>query len=200
MKFRESNQDRNLRRWFTNDNEHQLLRSIKLKEGSIRGLSPFQIKFDYPITAIAGKNGSGKSTILALACCAFHNRSKGFKLPNRKQTYYTFADFFIQHSDDIPPEGIEIYYSIAHNNWRVSDSYPDGKGVGAQKRSKKKGGKWSDYARRIDRNVVFLGIERIVPHSEKSQSKSYSKSFSHIGEKGWEDDVKDIVGKILGKK
>lgn len=46
----------------------------------------------------------------------------------------------------------------------------------------------------------FLGIERIVPHSEKSQSKSYSKSFSNKGVKGWESDVKDAVGKILGKK
>lgn len=48
--------------------------------------------------------------------------------------------------------------------------------------------------------MVFLGIERIVPHSEKSQSKSYSKSFLNTEVKGWEDDVKDAVGKILGKK
>ncbi len=166
----------------------------------MRGLSPFSIDFDYPITAIAGKNGSGKSTILALACCAYHNKKTGFKLPNRKQAYYTFADFFVQHSEDIPPEGIEIYYDIAHNNWRVSSRLPKGRGTGTQKRSKKKGGKWSDYGRRVYRNVVFLGIEKIVPHSEKSQSKSYSRSFSHSGENGWEDDVKEIVGKILGKK
>nr|WP_269432837.1 MULTISPECIES: AAA family ATPase [unclassified Pseudoalteromonas] len=166
----------------------------------MRGLSSFDIDFDYPITAIAGKNGSGKSTLLSLACCAFHNGKKGFKLPNRKQAYYTFADFFVQHSDDIPPEGIEIYYGIAHNKWRASSIKPDGKGVGLQKRSKKKGGKWTDYGRRIHRDVVFLGIERIVPHSEKSQSKSYSKSFSYSAENGWENDVKDIVGKILGKK
>lgn len=67
-----------------NDNTHQLLRSIQLADGNLRGLTPFKIDFDYPITAIAGKNGSGKSTILALACCAFHNTTKGFKLPNSK--------------------------------------------------------------------------------------------------------------------
>jgi predicted ATPase len=176
------------------------LRKINLNKGTLRGLSSFSVDFDYPITAIAGKNGAGKSTMLALACCAFHNASTGFKLPNRKQAYYTFADFFVQHSEDIPPEGIEIFYSVAHNNWRVSTQMPEGKGVAAQKRSKKKGGKWTNYGRRIYRSVIFLGIERIVPHSEKSQSKSYSKSFSHSGANGWENEVKDIVGKILGKK
>ena len=199
MKYRESHIDRNLRKWFINDNEHCLLRSISLT-GNIRSLTPFEISLNYPITAIAGKNGSGKSTILALACCAFHNNKEGFKLPHRKSTYYTFADFFVQHTDDVPYEGIEIIYSIAHNNWKKSKIIPNGTGVSSQKRVKKKGGKWTDYSRRVLRDVVFLGIERIVPHSEKSQSKSYSKSFHYLGEKGWENDVKDTVGKILGKK
>jgi AAA15 family ATPase/GTPase len=200
MKYRESHLDRNLRRWFSKDNSHALLKSINLKEGAIRGLSPFKVEFGFPITAVAGKNGSGKSTLLALACCAYHNHQKGFKLPNRKANYYTFADFFIQHSEDIPPEGIEIFYGIAHNRWRKSDHVPDGEGTAFQKRWKKKGGKWNDYAGRVNRDVVFLGIERIVPHNEKSQSKSYSKAFSDSAEKGWEDKVKDVVGKIIGKK
>ena len=144
MKYRESNIDRNLRKWFINDNDHSLLRSIRLFRGTMRGLSPISIKFGYPITAIAGKNGSGKSTILALACCAFHNNARGFKLPHRKQTYYTFTDFFIQHTEDLPSDGIVIYYSIAHNNWRVSVKFPEGVGVGFKKCSKKKGGRWSD--------------------------------------------------------
>jgi len=200
MAYRESNLDRNLRKWFVNDNEHQLLRSIWLNEGAMRGLSSFNLELDFPIAAIAGKNGSGKSTVLALACCAFHNTSTGFKLSHRKRPYYTFADFFVQHTEDIPPDGIKIFYSIAHNGWKKSDNLPDGKGIAYQKREKKKAGKWTDYSRRIKRDVVFLGIERIVPHSEKSQSKSYSKSFSSSENKGWEDDVKDAVGKILGKK
>jgi len=200
MKYRESDLDRNLRKWFVNDNSRQLLRSICLVEGSIRGLSEFELGFDYPITAIAGKNGSGKSTVLALACCAFHNNSKGFKLPHRKQPYYTFADFFVQHTEDVPPEGIKLHYHIANDRWKKSSEFPEGEGIRYQIRKKKKGGKWTDYARRVKREVVFLGIERIVPHSEKSQSKSYSKSFSHNADEGWEVAVKDSVGKILGKQ
>lgn len=200
MSYRESNLDRNLRKWFSNDFSKSLLRSINLRNGNMRGLSPFNINFEYPITAIAGRNGSGKSTILALSSCAYHNKSNGFKLPRRKQSYYTFADFFVQHSEDLPPQGINILYGIAHDNWKRTTQIPSGVGIGYQLRSKKKAGKWNDYANRIKRDVVFLGIERIVPHIEKSQSKSYSRSFLHSGDAGWEIKVKDAVGKILGKR
>lgn len=199
MKYRESQQDNNLRLKFLHDNTHTLLRQIILKEGKIRGLDALDIKFQYPITAIAGKNGAGKSTILALASCAYHNSKTGFKLPKRKNTYYTFSDFFIQHSDEVTQDGIEIEYYIAYDKWKKSPTLPNGVGIGKQRRRKNKGGKWNDYADRVRKNVVFLGIDRIVPHSERSQSRSYSRAFSKGRLKGWENKVKDAVGFILGR-
>lgn len=198
-KYRESEADKKLRKWFTNDMSRGLLRSIKLRKGAMRGLTPFEMSFDYPITAIAGRNGAGKSTILAMACCAYHNRKDGFKLKRRRNTYYTFSDFFVQHTEEVPPQGIEIYYSFAHDNWKKTDDMPDGKGLAFQKRWKRKGGKWNDYAGRVKSNVAFLGIDRIVPHSERSQSKSYSKAFKDSEPQGWESDIAKTVGYILGK-
>lgn len=199
MKYRESKKDNKLRQRFANDNSHALLRRIVLSEGKLRGINSLDINFAYPITAIAGKNGAGKSTILALACCAYHNNKSGFKLPKRKFPYYTFSDFFIQHPEEVPPEGIEIKYGIAYNNWRKTEALPDSAGIRYQRRWKSKGGKWNDYADRVRKNVVFLGIDRIVPHSERSQSRSYSKVFKDALLKGWEDKVKDAVGYVLGK-
>jgi len=199
MKYRESTIDKKLRKWFLNDFTRALLRKINLRKGHLRGLNSFEIDFYFPIVAIAGRNGAGKSTILALSCCAYHNRKNGYKLPKRKETYYTFSDFFIQHSEEVPPQGIEIFYLFAHNNWRKTESTPDGTGLGYQKRWKRKGGKWNDYDSRVNRNVVFLGIERIVPHSERSQSKSYSKAFKEAAPVGWENKVKDAVGYVLGR-
>lgn len=198
-KYRESEKDKKLRKWFINDMTRSLLRSFELRKGNLRGLAPFKINFDYPITAIAGRNGAGKSTMLAMACCAYHNQKKGFRLKNRRNSYYTFSDFFVQHTEEIPPQGIEILYQFAHDNWRKSERFPDGIGLGYQKRWKKKGGKWNDYAGRVESNVVFLGIDRIVPHSERSQSKSYSKAFKEFAPKGWESEVAKTVGYILGK-
>lgn len=157
------------------------------------------ISFEYPITAIAGKNGAGKSTILALACCAFHAKKGAFKLPKRKNPYYTFSDFFIQHGDEVSPQGLEIRYYIAYNDWNPHPLVPNGVGIGQQVRRKIKGGKWNDYDSRVKRSVVFLGIERIVPHSERSQSRSYSRVFKSSAKKGWEEKVMQVVGRILGK-
>lgn len=199
MKYSENKKDKALRKWFEHDCTSASLKGINIPKGTIRGLSNLNLDITYPITAIAGKNGSGKSTVLALACCAFHNESDTFTLPNRKRNYYTFADFFIQHKEEIPPQGIEIGYRIAYDNWTPNERFPDGIGIGYQKRVKTKGGKWNDYSRRANRNVVFIGIERIVPHSEKSQSKSYSRQFKTSEPKGWEEKVKDAVGYILRK-
>lgn len=199
MKYRESDIDKKLRKWFLNDYTRALLRKISLTKGAMRGLAPFEMTLDYPITAIAGRNGAGKSTALAIACCAYHNDSGGFKLKNRQYPYYTFSDFFIQHTEEVPPQGIEIRYIFALNSWKKSDKHPNGVGLGFQKRWKKKGGRWNDYASRIKSNVAFLGIDRIVPHSERSQSRSYSKAFKEANPKGWEDKVKNAVGYILGK-
>lgn len=200
MKYRDSQLDKSLRQWFANDFSKQLLRKIKIQSGTIRGLSAFNVNIDYPIIAFAGINGSGKSTMLALACCAYHNKEDAFKLPKRKNTYYTFSDFFLQHTEEVAPQGVEIRYNFALDSLRKTEQHPEGKGIAYQLRKKKQGGKWNNYDDRIDKTVVFLGIERIVPHAERSQSRSYSKSFKNVKVNGWEEQVKDAVGFILGKK
>jgi hypothetical protein len=78
-------------------------------------------------------------------------------------------------------------------------AFPEGIGIGHQRRWKNQGGKWNNYADRVRKNVVFLGTERIVPHSERSQSRSYSKIFKDSQPYGWEVKVKDVVGFVLGK-
>jgi hypothetical protein len=185
--------------WFTKDMTKCTLLGVELVKGMLRGLTPVKVDFQYPVTVIAGKNCSGKSTLLALVSCAFHNDNKEYKLPNKKTNYYTFSDFFIQTQDEVPPQGLEIKYKILYDKWRPSKSKPDGKGIGIQIRKKKTGGKWNDYSKRVDRNVVFLGIDRVVPYSEKTVYISYKSYFKKKGSLGWEDKVKDTVGKILGK-
>jgi predicted ATPase len=197
MAYNYSELDNKNLKWFPNDTSRATLLSIRVAVGKVRGLENIQVDFNYPITAIAGRNGSGKTTLLALAACAFHNTRKGFRLIGRKNSYYTFSDFFIQTSEELSVAGIGIQYRILHNKW-YSPKNPAGRiGPGLQSRRKRYGGRWSNYDSRVKRTVVYLGIDRIVPDAERSVSKSYRRLFQPVNAQGWEDDVRTIVGRIL---
>lgn len=181
--------------WFRSDNTRATLVSLELEKGIIRGLRPVSFDFEYPISVISGTNGSGKSTILALAACAFHNRKAGFVPPLRKQSYYTFQDFFVQSPSEPAVEGVKIKYGIRHDNWRRVKP-----GIGFQYREKKKKGKWNDYDRRVLRNVIYFGVQRVVPHYERSTHKSYRAKFKPGNLKqGDRQKIAKIAERILGK-
>lgn len=181
--------------WFTNDNTRQSLVAIELARGRMRGLAPFRLEIGYPILAIAGANGSGKSTLLAMAACAFHNEETGFCPPDRRQTYYTFRDFFVQSAGEIGPDGVEIECEIRYDRWRELPP-----GIGVQVRSKKRGGKWNNYDRRVDRNVIYFGVQRVVPYYERSTHKSYRASFRPPGVAAADSvRIAALAGRILGK-
>jgi len=198
MGYSYSNTDRQNLEWFPRDDSRATLLAIRVKRGAIRGISSLDIGFEYPITALAGRNRSGKTTLLALAACAFHSDSQGYKLPGRKHPYYTFSDFFIQAEGEGTLEGITITYRILHNDWLPSPRVPEGRGPAWQSRSKASGGRWTNYDRRVPRPVVYLGIDRVVPHAEKTISKSYRSLFRRVDEQGREEDVRNAVGRILG--
>ena len=184
--------------WFDKDTSKATLLGVQIAMGQLRGLENLKIHFRYPITAISGKNGTGKSTILACAACAFHNGATGFKTLNRKRAYYTFSDFFVQTSEEEPLAYLQLRYEILHDRWRKSERIPTGVGVGVQARQKLLG-RWNNYRSRVSRNVVFCGIERVVPHSEKSVSKSYRRAFQKGQAAGYETAVAATVGRILGR-
>lgn len=193
MGYAYSKLDTKLQNWFKTDDSCSTLHRVLLK-GRMRSLKNIDIEFDYPISVFAGKNGCGKTTALALAACAYHNMPKGFKLKSRKRNYYTFSDFFIQTQEEIKHGDINIRYKFLHNNWK--GVIP---GMAYQSISKRKGGKWSKYGNRIRKAVLYLGIERVVPQTEKQVFKSYIKYFIDGVDDGWYGDVMKNVGCVLGK-
>lgn len=177
------------------DHSVATLRQIKLHRGAMRGLQPFELKLEYPIAAIAGQNGAGKSTLLAIAACAYHKRPNGYIPTGRKGSYYTFSDFFIQSHWEIPPQGIHLGYQILHNRWRGLKSGP-----AWQSRIKRVGGKWNNYDKRVGRNVVYFGVQRVVPHYERSAHKSYRGRFRNESlDEGHRQRICQIAGRIIGR-
>lgn len=196
MNYRISNLDTNNSAWFENDNSRASLASIELATGSIRGIGLLKAEFDYPISAFAGSNGSGKSTMLALAACGFHNAKQGFIPPLRAKSYYTFSDFFVQSDNEMPVDGVEIRYGIRHNKSKGKKN----EGVTYQSRIKRKDGRWNDYETRVDRNVIYFGVQRVVPHFERSVSKSYRSRFKpgNLSEEN-RTRIAKIAGRIIDK-
>jgi predicted ATPase len=199
MAYQYSQLDKSNLEWFDKDTSKATLIRLEIRKGSLRGLSDIQIHFRYPITAFSGKNGTGKSTLLACVACGFHNQPSGYKPLSRRINYYTFSDFFIQAAEEIPPKGIFIAHQVLHDKWRKASHIPTGIGLAWQFRIKKPLGKWNNYDGRVKRNVVYLGIERVVPHAEKSVSKSYRHAFQKAKEEGYEKTVRETVGKIIGR-
>lgn len=200
MEYRHSELDRKNLKSFANDQTRASLKKIALVRGEIRGLSKFSIDFSYPLSAIAGRNGSGKSTVLALAACAYHSGQKEWRLPGRSLPYYRFSDFFVQTQDEVPVDGVAIRYHILHDKWKLTENLPTGKGLGWQERVKNRGGKWNDYDTRVRRPVGFFGIERVVPPSERSVLKNQKNYFSAPASKksDIEESTRKSVSRVLG--
>ena len=195
MSYRYSNTDQKNIAWMKNDNSVATLLEIKLVRGMLRGLHSFELKLEYPIAAIAGENGAGKSTLLAIAACAYHNRPDGYIPTGRKNPYYTFSDFFIQSRGEAPPQGIRLLYQFLHNKWRVRKS-----GTGWQSRWKRVAGKWNNYDKRVSRNVIYFGVQRVVPHYERSTHKSYRVRFRNESlDEEHRQRICMIAGRIIGK-
>lgn len=140
MYYCKSQVDNDNFRWFGADKSRNSLRKINISNGRIRGVAPVEIPFDYPITAIVGENGSGKSTVLALVTCAFHNSSDFFpqnrmRLNVKKpRNYYTYGDFFTFSRNEAGISGVEI-----------SSTYFSSDGMKVDVRKKKQSGKWNDF-------------------------------------------------------
>jgi energy-coupling factor transporter ATP-binding protein EcfA2 len=129
----------------------------------LRGVRDLDMECRYPLTVISGRNGTGKSTLLALAALAFHRSSGHLPMDALRKpkagedsTYYTFGDFFFRGPGDAAAAGVKWA-------WR----YEDEGGVRTIEMRRSSDKKWMSYDRRPSRPVHFIGIARTVPAIER---------------------------------
>lgn len=133
--------------WFKNDKTRFTLCRIKIAQGHIRGLKDLSVYFSYPITAIAGKNGAGKTTILGLASCAY----KGHKFGG--------SFFHIREEDGL--DNVEVEYEVLTDTPNPT-CFSLIKGPNDRS--------FKNYNKQVNREVNFIGISRIVPPSENGRA------------------------------
>lgn len=160
-------EDRNLRYWENppNNTPRPMLRSVEVAGGNgLRGLNGVIVPFNYPITVVCGKNGSGKSTVLALAALAHHapanwhvywtnTRYRGARAADDR-SYYMFPDFFHYAPNEQIPNGVSI-------KWRYYNN-----GAESELTFTKSANQWGRYSQRPEREVDYAPLSRVLPPNE----------------------------------
>ena len=169
-----SNEEKRLRDFWENpprDLRRPLLRSVEIVGGDgLRGLDGVLVPFGYPITAVCGKNGSGKSTVLALAALAYHSPRDWYvhwtntryrrSSETTDRSYYIFPDFFFYDPTELIPNGVRLTW---RHYWQGAEE-----SVEFEKTAKQ----WGTYTRRPEREVDYAPLSRLLPGQELNAVRS----------------------------
>lgn len=151
----------------------------KININKIRAFENENVTFEFPVTALIGPNGGGKSSILGASACAYKAIKPGSFFP--KSTI-----------GDTSMSGWKIEYEIIDKNISTKQL--------VKRTSSFNRAKWirSDL---LDRPILFFGIERTVPAGEKTKYQILKKATYQFS--GSINRISDIIAvqveKVLGK-
>jgi ABC-type branched-subunit amino acid transport system ATPase component len=137
-------------------NYQKYLSLVRLNK--VRGFSGALVSFDFPVTALVGPNGGGKSTVLGAAACAYKAIKPGTFFPKSKVGDTSMAEWSIEYDlidKTINPTGV------------------------TRRSSRFRQLKWvrGDVA---SREIAYFGIKRTVPAGELPQFKKLMRSsYTH---------------------
>jgi predicted ATPase len=134
-------------KWQANTGWPQRLDSVEI--ANVRGWTGQRVEFKFPIVAISGENGSGKSTVLQAAASVYQNP------PDRKKKMRFASDFF----PDTPWEAI---HGAVVKAW-----YRQGQTLN-QTSVRKPTDRWRGNPERPQRIVSYIDLARIQPVSERT--------------------------------
>ncbi len=146
----------------------------------LRGWKGQAIKFDFPVTAIVGENGSAKSTVLKASACIYENELGGGLLYPSDFFRNTFWDKI---------QGVTMEYVVRQgaNNTTL--------------RIKKPTERWSFPERRPGRAVMFQDISRTLPLEAAAGYARIAKlTGGEVGAEEISEEFRDALSYILGRQ
>lgn len=158
-------------------NYDQYLPKLVMKK--VRGFKDEPVSFDFPVTALIGPNGGGKTTVLGAAACAYKSM-----VPRR---------FFAKSGKyDDSMQDWSIEYELIDRKLNTRDA--------VRRTATFKNTRWNREA--PDRPVFLFGVSRTVPANEKSDmlrmaSGTFSVPDANVADLSAE--VAKAVSRILSK-
>ena len=149
-----------------------LLKGVTLRgPPNLRGIRNIHAPFGYPITAICGKNGAGKSTILGLAAFSACRPSTWRVSPRRvpsvrpalRSMTFAWDEFFFRRAGDPSLAGLTVQFDYTYGGDDLQVS-----------RVRTEKGRWasapdpgrSGTPRLPERPIDFVSLARIIPPGE----------------------------------
>ncbi|WP_375584259.1 ATP-dependent endonuclease [Cyclobacterium xiamenense] len=157
----------------------------KISINGFRGMDKLDFEIEFPITAISGTNGSGKSTIGQIAAC-------GYRKPATDRIYkrHYVKDFFPKsvHLDPTPfTDSANIIFNYATNTQQSQTLTIARKNV-----------EWSGYKRQPERHSFYVGFAAYIPKIERRGISIYnSKHLVLTKIREVDDSIKQKVARIL---
>ncbi len=152
-----------------------------LEIDGLRGWEGQRVEFNFPMVAICGENGSGKSTILQSAACVYYQKG------NQKDWYV--PDFFPEtHWDKFPRA--EIRSMIRHGD--------KGSIIGSLRKFPDR---WRGYDKRELRDVKVVDLGRIQPiYSRTGFSRLAKTSVKETSSTALDMTTVGRLSEIMGRK
>ena len=141
----------------------QFIESIKIS--NIHGWNGQEMKFEFPVVAVVGENGIGKSTFLKAALCAY-------KKDKTKMAYYPSKLFVNTQWDETALNGATIEYRVRQGNERKQLIW-----------KKRNGWGFTPHKGKPERNVFYFSISRTLP---KDATAGYVKVAMNANEEAGE--------------
>ena len=158
-------------------NYGKYLLHINLKK--VRGFEDQKVTFDFPVTALIGPNGGGKTTILGAAACAYITMKPGY--------------FFAKSGNlDDSMQNWKIEYGLIDKDINKDDI--------VRRTASYKKLRWKRNA--IKRDVSVFGVSRTIPATERKEFRKFVSSGFFVEPNSFKDLKETVtreVEKILGK-
>lgn len=172
-------------KWTTNTGWPKRLDYIDIK--NLRGWSGQRFTLNFPIMAVVGENGSGKSTILQCAAAVYETSEQVTRSRYATKSEYA-SDFFPDTAWEKIREA-SIGYEVRETADRYADSV------------RKPGERWRGNPERRKRPVEYIDLSRIVPVSvRRGYARIAKPQYKESGAESFDEFRLARFNQIMGRQ